>query len=58
LVAGDHHRDEDESLEVFEVSFPDCMDMIQSGEITDGKTIVALFFAEKYLQIHPIQTHG
>lgn len=49
LTAGQHHRDADESLEVFEASFADCMRMIQAGEITDGKTIVALFFAEKYL---------
>ena len=49
LQAGAHQRDEDESLEVFEASFESCIQMIQKGEITDGKTIVALFFAEKYL---------
>jgi ADP-ribose pyrophosphatase len=53
LTAGEHQRDEDESLEVFELSFSDCLDKVQSGEISDGKTIVALFFAEKYLQRHP-----
>lgn len=52
LKAGLHQRDEDETLEVFEASFEDCIKMIQSGEITDGKTIVALFFAEKYLAQH------
>lgn len=49
LNAGEHQRDEDESLEVFEAPFEVCIKMIQSGEITDGKTIVALFFAEKFL---------
>lgn len=49
LQAGVHQRDEDESLEVFEASFDRCIHMIQHGEITDGKTIVALFFAEKFL---------
>jgi ADP-ribose pyrophosphatase len=49
LNAGEHQRDEDESLEVFEAAFEVCIKMIQSGEITDGKTIVALFFAEKFL---------
>ena len=49
LNAGEHQRDEDESLEVFEAPFEVCIKMIQSGEITDGKTIIALFFAEKYL---------
>ncbi len=52
LVAGKHQRDEDETLEVFEMKFEDCLSMIQRGEITDGKTIVALFLAEKYLQQH------
>lgn len=49
LSAGQHRRDEDESLEVFDISFEDCLSMIQTGQITDGKTIAALFFAEKYL---------
>jgi ADP-ribose diphosphatase len=49
LTAGEHRRDVDEALEVFEMSFDDCLAMVQRGEITDGKTIVALFFAEKYL---------
>ena len=49
LSAGEHKRDEDESLEVFEASFERCIKMIQDGEITDGKTIVALFFTEKLL---------
>jgi ADP-ribose pyrophosphatase len=50
LSAGKHQRDEDELLEVFEVSFEDCLTMIQNGEITDGKTIIALLFAEMYLK--------
>lgn len=52
LIAGKYQRDEDETLEVFEMKFEDCLSMIQCGEITDGKTIVAMFLAEKYLQQH------
>jgi ADP-ribose pyrophosphatase len=52
LSAGAHQRDDDESLIVFEAPFEECLQMIQNGEVTDGKTIVALFFAEKYLQKH------
>lgn len=52
LSAGPHQRDADESLEVFEMPFETSLSMIQTGEITDGKTIVALFFAEKYLTQH------
>ena len=50
LVSGSHQRDEDETLEVFEVSFDDCLTMIQRGQITDGKTIIAILLAETYLQ--------
>jgi ADP-ribose pyrophosphatase len=50
LAAGKHQLDEDETLEVFEMKFEDCLLMIPRGEITDGKTIVAMFLAEKYLQ--------
>ncbi len=52
LTLGQHQRDEDESLEVFELSLEKCMSMILNGEITDGKTIVAMMFAEKYLMQH------
>lgn len=52
LVSGPHQRDEDEILETFEVNLADCLTMIQHGEITDSKTIVALFLADKYLQQH------
>jgi len=52
LIAGSHQRDDDETLEVFDLSFADCFAMIRNGEITDGKTIVALFLAEKHLQQH------
>jgi ADP-ribose pyrophosphatase len=50
LSAGEHRRDEDEALQLFELSLEDSLRMVQNGEITDGKTIIALFWAEKYLQ--------
>ncbi|HEX5539630.1 MAG TPA: NUDIX hydrolase [Methylophilaceae bacterium] len=50
LQKGEHHRDEDEALQLFEASLADCLAMVQRGEITDGKTIVALMWTEKYLQ--------
>lgn len=45
-------RDEDELLEVFDLTLDACLDMIQRGEITDSKTIVALFMAQQYLIQH------
>ncbi|OAM51197.1 NUDIX hydrolase [Methylovorus sp. MM2] len=50
LQEGQHNRDEDEALQLFEASLDECLNMIQSGEITDGKTIITLMWAEKYLQ--------
>lgn len=49
LQAGDHQRDDDEMLEVFDVSFEECIAMVEAGDITDSKTIAALFLTEKYL---------
>lgn len=49
LTAGEHNRDADEALDVFDMPFEACMQMAQSGEITDGKTLVALFVAQQYL---------
>lgn len=49
LSAGAHQRDADETLEIFDLPFAQCLRMIQAGEITDAKSIVALYFAEKYL---------
>lgn len=50
LTAGVHRRDHDESLELFELSLPEAMEAMRRGEITDGKTMIALFWAERQLQ--------
>lgn len=49
LVAGLHQRDEDEAMHLFEASLEQCLQMVQRGEMTDGKSIVALYHAEKFL---------
>jgi ADP-ribose pyrophosphatase len=49
LSAGQHKRDEDELLEVFESSLDDCLRMMMQGEITDSKTICALFMTKQHL---------
>lgn len=41
--------DEGEFLEVFELSLSEAIDWIRVGKITDGKTIVGLFWLEKHL---------
>lgn len=49
MQAGDHRRDEDETLELLQMSLAEAMEAVRLGEITDGKTMIALFWAEKIL---------
>lgn len=42
--------DEDEFLEIFQLSFERAMDMIKNGEICEVKTVVGLFWLEKILK--------
>lgn len=53
LTLGQHQRDDDEAMELFEMSLEDCLTAVKSGEITDSKTIVALFLAEQFLKAKP-----
>ena len=39
-------EDEQENIEVLEINFDDAMEMISSGEIKDGKTIMLLQYAK------------
>lgn len=41
--------DDGEFLEVFELSLADALDWIRQGKINDSKSIVGLFWLEKYL---------
>ena len=49
LKLGEHRRDEDESLEVFTMTLAEALVAMRRGEITDDKTMIALFWAEKHL---------
>lgn len=49
LTAGAHRRDHDEALEVFPLTPDEALDMVRRGDITDAKTVIALFWAEKIL---------
>jgi ADP-ribose pyrophosphatase len=42
-----HERDHEEFLEVVELSLADALLAVRDGEITDGKTITGLLWAEK-----------
>jgi ADP-ribose pyrophosphatase len=48
LISGNHNREEGEQgMEIFEYSIDDVNKMILSGEITDAKTIVGIFYVTK-----------
>lgn len=47
--SGGQQLDHNEFLEVVEMSLDEASDAIRRGEITDGKTITALYWAEKVL---------
>jgi ADP-ribose pyrophosphatase len=50
LIFRGHARDDDEFLEVFQMSFEQALEQVRSGEICDVKTVVGLFWLEKLLQ--------
>ncbi len=47
LIYVGHQRDHGEHLDVIELSVADALLAVQDGEITDGKTIAALMWADK-----------
>jgi ADP-ribose pyrophosphatase len=49
LVHQGRKLDDGEFLEVFELSLPDALEWVKQGKINDSKTIVGLFWLEKYL---------
>ncbi|EGJ27946.1 NUDIX domain-containing protein [Streptococcus porcinus] len=42
-------QDDDEVLEVYELSYQDCLDLIAMGQIVDAKTIIAINYFGLYL---------
>lgn len=45
LVSGQSHREADEFIEPEPVRLSDALDRIRTGEIADGKTIIAILYA-------------
>lgn len=50
LVDGDMHLDEDEFLSVEAIQMDALVERIMAGEIKDGKTIIGILKAKKYLE--------
>lgn len=49
LTPGGHQRDGDEFLEVFTIPLVQALEWVRGGLITDVKTVIGLFWAEKIL---------
>ena len=49
LTPAEQNLDMDEILHVHEIRFDDAVEMVQRGEIEDGKTISGLFMASLWL---------
>jgi ADP-ribose pyrophosphatase len=50
LSEGDSQTESDEVLDLVPVTLSRAMAMIASGELIDGKSMVAIFFAERFLR--------
>jgi ADP-ribose pyrophosphatase len=48
LEPGQHRREADEFMETHSLTLSRCLAMIRSGEISDGKTAVALLFFSQF----------
>lgn len=49
LTEGEHQRDGDEFLEIFTLPLNEALEWVRTGRITDVKTVIGLFWAEKIL---------
>ena len=41
-------QDDDEVIELFELTYDECMELVRSGDIEDAKTLIAL----QYFALH------
>lgn len=50
LTEGDHSREADEFMELHTLRWSEVMRMTRTGEISDGKTLLALLFADRFVR--------
>ena len=50
LTPGDTERDEDEFMEVQVVPWPEALEMVRLGRITDTKSVTALLWGATFLR--------
>ena len=49
LTFVEERQDTDEFIETFRLPLDDALEAVRTGEITDAKTMIGLFWAEKYV---------
>ncbi len=50
LEAGQVHRDRDEYIDVVEMRFSKALELIERGELRDGKSVAGLLFVDRFLR--------
>ncbi len=53
LSDGEVRRDDDEYIEVVRLPYSKVIEMIQKGEIVDGKTVLGLLFVDRFFRPRP-----
>lgn len=49
LLKGEANPENDEYIEIEKIKIEDLVDMVKKGKINDSKTIIGIYFAEKYM---------
>jgi ADP-ribose pyrophosphatase len=57
LTQGTIHLDFDEEIKVREISIDDCIKMVESNEIIDAKTIIALLYYKLIMEKRMLNVH-
>ena len=58
LLCGEAHLDENELLSIEEVAINDLIDKIMANELSDGKTIIGILKAQRYLESIKLKQEG
>jgi ADP-ribose pyrophosphatase len=50
LASGQHQREADEFMELHTKRWSELMEMVRTGEIDDGKTVIALLYVQSFVR--------
>ena len=49
LIEGNAEPEDDEYIEIEKIKLEDLIEMILKGEIVDSKTIIGIYYGERYI---------